>query len=262
MGRHGAPGRGFPPWTVALRAPHPGIMPCPAVRCCLAVSLLLACGDDGPRETGSATGLTGITSATTPGSASDPTAPTTGGSATNGTTDATGATGTTGAPGMSATTDGTATDPLTGDGPASGPGETGVGTTDFDPPPTGEYAAQHVPGEQNRVIVRKASVEGDWCATVTFVSPQDMGPLEFDVALPATWRVQSALIHKGAADCLAFAGFPDEPIMAVSGNGEASWAGACPGTLAIDLTLAFPPEQPWVPPAALLQARAVAVAGC
>jgi hypothetical protein len=50
--------------------------------------------------------------------------------------------------------------------------------------------------------------------------------------------------------------------MAVSGDGSASWAGACPNSLAVDLTVNFPPEQPWVPAAVLLQAPAVPVTGC
>lgn len=217
-----------------------------------AAALLLACSTDGERDPGTVTNLTGITSASTPGTSI--TSPTTGTGATAGMTagmaDATGSVGTTDA--------GTVTE----GGPATGPGETGVGTTDFDPPPTGDYAASYIAGDPNHLSVRKANLEGDWCATITFVAPQDMGPLEYDVTLPATWRVQSALIHQGAADCLSFQGFPGEPIMALSGTGTASWAGACPATLAIDLTIAFPLEQPWVPPEVLLQAQSVAVAGC
>lgn len=227
------------------------------LRCCCfpAVALLLAC-TDGDRDTTNATSLPGITSAaSTPG-------PTTGtsdadpGSSGMATTDmiGTAATGGTGDPGD------TNPVPVTDSGPATD--DTGVGTTNFDPPPTGDYAATYIPGEQNRISVRKANVEGDWCATITFVAPQEMGPLEYDITLPATWKVQSALIHQGAADCLSFAGFPGEPIMAISGNGAASWAGTCPAALDLDLTIVFPPEQPWTPPEVLLQSKAVTVSGC
>jgi hypothetical protein len=221
-------------------------------RCSTAAALLLACGTDSERDpaTGtsptSMTSPTSITSATTPGTASEP-EPTAG---TGDTVDPE-TTGMSGLTGMTATTTG-----------VTGPGETGVGTTDFDPPPTGEYAANYIAGEQNHLSVRKADLEQDWCATITFVAPQDMGPLEYDVALPTTWRVKSALIHQGAADCLAFTGFPGEPTMAISGTGTASWASACPATLTIDINLAFPPEQPWIPPEVLLQSPAVAVGGC
>lgn len=221
-------------------------------RCFTAAALLLACGTDSERDPATGTSPTSITSATTPGTASDP-GPTTG---TGDTVDPETA-GMTGLTGMSGATDSVAT--TTG---VTGPGETGVGTTDFDPPPTGEYAANYIAGEQNHLSVRKANLEQDWCATIIFVAPQDMGPLEYDVALPATWRVKTALIHQGAADCLAFTGFPGEPIMATSGTGTATWAGGCPDSLAIDITLAFPPEQPWAPPEVLLQSPAVAVGGC
>ncbi len=225
-------------------------------RCFPAVALLLACNPDGDRDTTNATSLPGITSAaSTPGLMT-------------GTSDAdpgSGGTTTTETPGSAAAATGgdpsdTNPAPVTDSGPASD--DTGVGTTNFDPPPTGDYAAIFIPGEQNRISVRKANAEGDWCATITFVAPQEMGPLEYDITLPATWKVQSALIHQGAADCLSFAGFPAEPIMAISGNGAASWAGACPAALDVDLTVAFPPEQPWAPPEVLLQSKAIAVSGC
>ncbi|MBA3549443.1 MAG: hypothetical protein H0T76_23455 [Nannocystis sp.] len=228
------------------------------------MALLLACGTDGEHDTNNATSLPGITSAaSTPG-------PTTGtsdagpgssgagpGSSGAATTDVSGSTGPGGTSGPGDPSD---TLPVTDSGPATD--DTGVGTTNFDPPPAGDYAATYIPGEQNRISVRKANLADDWCATITFVAPQEMGPLEYDITLPATWRVQSALIHQGAADCLSFVGFPGEPIMAISGNGTASWAGACPTALDVDLTVAFPPEQPWAPPEVLLQSKAVAVSGC
>lgn len=225
----------------------------PDLRCLLAATLLLACSPDSERDASNGTSLTNVTSATTPGTLSAP-GPTTGETAdamtgmTAGVTDTTSSVGTTGA------------DPVTGGAAATGadPGETGVGTTNFDPPPTGDYAAKFIAGEQDHLSVRKASVEGDWCATITFVAPQEMGPLEYDVNLPATWRVKSALIHQGAADCLGFTGFPDEPIMAISGTGSASWAGPCPTSVTIDVTIAYP----GTPPEVLLQADAVAVSGC
>lgn len=219
--------------------------------CLAATTLLIACTEEGERGSGTAASLTGITSASSPGTASA--GPTTG-------TDATTAPGTDGA--ATDSTDTTVAGSGTSSGPLTGPGETGVAATDFDPPPTGEYAASHIPGEQNHLSVRKADLAGDWCATITFVAPQEMGPLEYEVMLPTTWRVKSALIHQGAADCLDFAGFPAEPIMALSGNGSATWTGACPATLGIDLVIAFPPEQPWAPPEVLLQAQDIAVSGC
>lgn len=224
-------------------------------RCLPAVALLLACStDEGARDPTNVTSPTGITSATMPGSG-----PSTGGSDTDPGPGDTGPT--TGMAGAEAGSD-PGPDPVTDSGLVTGTEDTGVGTTNFDPPPTGDYAATYIPGDQNHLSVRKASVEGDWCATITFVAPQDMGPLEYGITLPATWQVQGALIHQGAADCLSFAGFPGEPIMAISGNGTATWAGACPTALDIDLTLAFPAEQPWTPGEVLLQSKAVAISGC
>jgi hypothetical protein len=130
------------------------------------------------------------------------------------------------------------------------------------PPPEGDYAARTIPGDPARLSVRKADKDSDLCTTITFRSPADGSPLEYDVQLPATWFVQGALIHQGAADCLGFAGFPDEPVMAYAGNGTATWVGACPATLDIDVTLVFQQELPWVPVEVLLQESAVPVTGC
>ena len=95
-----------------------------------------------------------------------------------------------------------------------------------------------------------------------FVGPADMSPLEYDVMLPATWKVQGALVHKGAAGCLDFSGFPEEPLMAISGNGSATWSGACPKTLDVDVLLAFPEGEPWIAAMELLQDAGVTVGGC
>ena len=225
------------------------------------VAVSLACGDDSARGTASMTTMTTITSATTPGS-SDPTSG----------TDATATQGpaTTG-PGPATTPSTTDPGGATGDpasGPTSEPGtgptpsDFGSGTTMFDPPPSGDYAAIYIIADLNRISVRKADILADWCATITFVSSPDMGPIEYDVTgLPGDWKVQGALIHKGAADCLQFAGFPDEPIMAISGTGTASWVGDCPPTLDIDITIAYPPD-PNFPPEVLMQTQALAVSGC
>lgn len=217
-------------------------------RCLPATALLLACNTEDERGTGGGGEPTGIlTSASSPATASDGTTGT-----------GTGGTGHGGEPTTGAVETGAAETGAV----ETGADGTGIGSTGPDPPAMGEYAASYIAGEQNHLSVRKADLADDWCVTITLVAPQDMGPLEYDVMLPATWRVQSALIHQGAKDCLSFAGFPVEPIMAVSGAGSASWAGACPNSLAIDITVNFPPDQPWVPGAVLLQAPAVPVTGC
>lgn len=207
----------------------------------------------------------------------------------------TGVTGVTGGPSTGGAT-GTGTDSGTGDAtstPTGGEGEAGdatmppVGTTAVDsdggssgfmtsttvdplpdttgepPPPTGDYAAQYYAGDPARLSVRKADATSGTCVTFTFLAPAESSPLEYDVALPMPWKVQGALVHEGVADCLAFAGFPGEPVMALSGNGAATWAGAgCPATLDIDALLAFPQDQAWLPAEVLLQQTAVPVTGC
>lgn len=233
----------------------------------LALALTFACGDNGgTRETMTGATMTSITSATTPGSG-DPTGGAEGSTADGSATQ-----------GVVTTGPGPATTPATtgpgdptvdpSDGPTSEPGtgptpsDFGGGTTMFDPPPTGDYAALFIIADLNRISVRKADVMGDWCATITFVQTPDMGPIEYDVTgQPAEWKVQGALIHKGAADCLKFEGFPEEPVMAVSGSGTASWAGDCPPTLDLDVTIVYPPD-PNFPPEVLMQTQGLAVGGC
>lgn len=228
-------------------------------------ALTFACGGDGgTRETMTGATMTSITSATTPGSGD----PSSGGSTADGS--ATQGIDTTGpGPATTPTTTGPG-DPTVdpSDGPTSEPGtgptpsDFGGGTTMFDPPPAGDYAAIFIVGDLNRISVRKADVMADWCATITFVSTPDMGPIEYDVTgQPADWKVQGALIHKGAADCLKFEGFPEEPVMAVSGSGTASWAGDCPAALGLDVTIVYPPD-PNFPPEVLMQTQDLAVGSC
>ncbi len=221
----------------------------------LAATLTLACSsEDGGRTT---TGVTNITSASLSGAGTD--------AGTDAATDAPGTTDVAPTTADPPQTD-TGGDPpdVTGDPSATSTPATGDpidSSTTHDPPPEGDYAASYIAGDPNRISVRK--VEGDLCITLTFLGPSDSSPLEYEVSLPATWQVQGALIHQGAADCLSFEGFPGEPIMAVSGNGSATWAGAgCPATLDVDVLLAFPQDQPWLPAEVLMQSTGVAVQDC
>jgi hypothetical protein len=223
----------------------------------LAATLLLACNPD---ETGpTTTSVTNITSASLTGVGSS--------------SSSSGPGGVTGDPASTDTDAPTTTNPqtttndppdVTGDPPATtGPatGDPLDSSTTHDPPAEGDYAAAYIAGDPNRISVRK--VEADLCITLTFLGPSDNNPLEYEITLPPTWKVQGALIHQGAADCLSFEGFPEEPVMALSGNGSATWAGAgCPPTLDIDVVLAFPQDQPWLPAEVLLQSTGVPVQDC
>lgn len=237
-------------------------------RVLFAVLCIAACGTDSDDASTTTpvtiTGVTGVTvtasgSATMTATGTDTGAPTGGetgdvGTGTPVTGDATmppvGTTAVDSDPGDSGFMTSTTVDPLTG-------------TSGEPPPPEGNYAAQYIAGDPARLSVRKADPDGDTCVTFTFLSPADGGPLEYDMTLPMPWKVQGALIHQGAADCLSFAGFASEPVMALSGNGAATWAGpACPATLDIDALLAFPQDQPWLPAEVLLQDTGIAVSGC
>ena len=232
------------------------------VRLALLVALgLTACSEDS-RDTGdttpvTVTGVTGVTGnpqtgATGTGTtgADDTGTPTTGGGETGEATMApVGTTAVDSDGGSSGFMTSTTVDPVTG-------------TTGELPPPTGDYAAQYIAGDPARLSVRKADAITDTCVTLTFLAPADSSPLEYDVTLPMSWHVQGALIHQGAADCLAFAGFPGEPVMALSGNGSGAWAAGCPATLDLDVLLAFPQDQAWLPAEVLLQDAAVPVTGC
>ena len=241
----------------------------PRVRPFVIVALLLACNTDSSDDTTSTTmGITSVSSAATmtspTGVATDmaTSTPTTSGAATATTgASAPGETGETGETGVTG-------EPVTTDDSLN---TTGLVATSEDPPPSvdlpppppeGDYAALVIPGDPTRLSVRKADKDNDLCTTVTFLSPADGSPLEYDVQLPAMWFVQGALVHQGAAGCLTFEGFPEEPVVAYSGNGTATWAGACPATVNIDVTLAFQQDQPWIPVEVLLQDPAVPATGC
>lgn len=239
-------------------------MPC-FLRPVLLAALTAACGDDSNSSDASTSGgivtLPNLTTAPGTSGASDPTSGP--GSSEGGTTgdssDATGEPLTTTSPGTTnTTTPGTTTN-------TTAPGTTtsdNPDTTGPPPQPEGDYAAEFIPGEQNRISVRKADMMLDHCTTLIFVAPAEMSPLEYDVSLPGTWKVQGALVHKGAAGCLDFSGFPEEPIMAISGNGSATWAGDCPKTVDVDVLLAFPEGEAWISAMELLQDTGVTVTGC
>lgn len=234
------------------------------VRFALAATLLVACSDDsGGRasaDTTNATNVTGVPpggddgTSTMAASGDDPT--------TAASTPTTSTPGMTTGPEPGTTTTNDPSDPTsttipmgTSDDPIS---------TDLPPPePEGDYAAAYFPGEPNRLSVRKADKDNDLCTTLTFLGPAEEGPIEYDVTLPATWKVQGALVHQGATGCLSFEGFAGEPVMAYSGNGSATWVGAgCPATIDVDVLLAFSQDFPWVPVEVLLQSTAVPVQGC
>lgn len=234
------------------------------LRSAVLAALLAACGDDSDSDdVSSASGIVTLPNLTTaPGTSAT--------TLTSGGDDSSGG-GTTGEPpdptgGPATTTSpGTATSTSTSTTTTSGPSTTtsdDPDTTGPPPQPEGDYAAQFIPGEPNRISVRKADKRLDHCTTLIFVGPAEVSPLEYDVMLPATWKVQGALVHKGAAGCLEFSGFPEEPIMAVSGNGKASWSGACPKTLDVDVLLAFPEGEAWIAAMELMQDAGVTVGGC
>ena len=239
--------------------PNIGIMT--AMRPLVLVALVLACNTDGSDDTTTTTGITGVSTAsmsnpTTVASDAMTSAPTTSGAAT----------ATTGASAPGET--GMTSEPMTTDDSFN---TTGTVVTGEDPPPSvdlpppppeGDYAALVIPGDPTRLSVRKADKDNDVCTAITFLSPAEGSPLEYDVQLPAMWFVQGALVHQGTTGCLTFEGFPEEPIFAYSGNGTATWDGACPAAINIDVTLAFQQDQPWIPVEVLLQDPAVPATGC
>jgi len=232
------------------------------VRLAVFAALVLACNPDDSERTTSSSGITGVSSAT---AASMTAASMTAATTTVATDDATSSPTSTAATGASTSN---ASSELTTAEPDD---TTGVIATSEEPPPSvdlpppppeGDYAAMVIPGDPVRLSVRKADKDNDLCTTISFLSPADGSPLEYDVQLPAEWFVQGALIHQGAAGCLTFDGFPGEPVVAYSGNGSATWAGACPATVDVSVTLAFQQEQPWIPAEVLLQDLAVPTSGC
>jgi len=223
------------------------------VRLAVFAALVLACNPDDSERTTSSSGITGVSSAT----AASMTAATT----TGATDDAT-STAATGASTSNASSELTTAEPDDTTGVIATSEEPPPSVDLPPPPPEGDYAAMVIPGDPVRLSVRKADQDNDLCTTISFLSPADGSPLEYDVQLPAEWFVQGALIHQGAAGCLTFEGFPGEPVVAYSGNGSATWAGACPATVDINVTLAFQQEQPWIPAEVLLQDPAVPTSGC
>ena len=239
------------------------------VRLAVFAALVLACGTDDSDDTTTGVTITGVSSATMTAAsmtAASMTAATTTAATDDGTSSPTTSAASTGGPNPGETTN--SSSELTTAEPED---TTGVIATSDDPPPSvdlpppppeGDYAAMVFPGDPTRISVRKADNDNDLCTTITFLSPGEGSPLEYDVQLPAMWFVQGAVVHQGAAGCLAFDGPVGEPIVAYSGNGSATWAGACPATVDIDVVLAFQQDQPWVPVEVLLQDAGVPASGC
>lgn len=240
------------------------------VRLAMFAALVLACSpDDSDGRTTTGVTITGVSTATMTAAtmSATMTATMTAATTTAATDDATStptSTPTTGGPGetSNATSELTTAEPEDTTGLIATSEEPPPSVDLPPPPPEGDYAAMVFPGDPTRISVRKADSDNDLCTTITFLSPGEGSPLEYDVQLPAMWFVQGAVIHEGAAGCLAFEGPAGEPVVAYSGNGTATWAGACPATVDIDVTLAFELEQPWVPVEVLLQDAAVPVGGC
>jgi hypothetical protein len=241
-----------------------------SLRPAVLAALVAACGDDSnSSDTLTSSGIVTLPPLTSAPGTGDATAVTTGpesssdGGTTGDSSDATGGPATTTSPGTATTNSATTT--TTTAGTTTAPGTTtsdNPETTGPPPDPVGDYAAEFIPGDPNRISVRKADKTLDHCTTLILVGPADSSPLEYDVKLPDTWKVQGALVHQGAAGCLDFSGFPQEPIMAISGNGSASFTGACPKTLDVDVLLAFPEGEPWVAAMELMQEQAISVMGC
>lgn len=160
----------------------------------------------------------------------------------------------------------------TGDSTGTSTGTTTTGTTGDETtdssstgvPSEDEYAAFYVPGGLDRIVVRKADFDDDRCTDIVFVLPGEAGQPDLDIALPEGWGVQWAEVHQGAADCLVFMGQLGGGVAADAASGSATWAARpfCPQTLDLEISLAFPPDEAWVPADDLLSATAIPVQGC
>lgn len=224
---------------------------------------ILACTSSTGTGTDSETS-TGTTTDTSTSTGTSPSTTTTGELTTGQPT--TGGTTTTSGPGT--TTDpATSTDPATGtttDGTTTDDTTTGsTGSSTTGEPENADYAAFFVAGGLDRIVVRKADYDTDLCISVQFASPMNIADPAFE--LPDAWAYEHGEIAQGTVDCLVFMGALPDAHPAETAMGSGSWpaVGFCPdGTVDVDVTLNFPPGDPWVPAAATITATGLPLQGC
>lgn len=113
--------------------------------------------------------------------------------------------------------------------------------------------AQWVEGMYPTVRVFKGDPVEDRC-TIVRLAMNGLGggddPAYAAVARPEGWGVEYVLVTKGFDDCHDFnLAVENELAKATAAAGSVSWRGGAwpPGPLDIDVTMSFPPGEPWVP---------------
>ncbi len=228
--------------------------------------LVLACGSESPPPadaTGPSTGpSTGDTVADTTTSAPTTTLPTTGVSTSDAGTTADDTPTTTAVASTTDTTSaGTTSDETTSASTTDGDSSSSGDTLDEEGV---EYAAYFWAGGLDHIFIYKADTINDHCTTLHLAWPVDFNP-EFAIEAPGMWGALDAQVTPGTAGCLA--GMPEgDSFFALDGSGvvdfEVDAMNICPSTLDVAATLAFAPDDDWVPEAVQFAAIDLAVAGC
>jgi hypothetical protein len=99
------------------------------------------------------------------------------------------------------------------------------------------------------------------CNVVVFYNPTDL-PQTVDI--PAPWGLESSWIIDDEAACDALPDTPPEPHAATGASGSVAWEGDPypPCEIDVDLLVAFPPGEPWVPADNTIVAADLAVDNC
>ncbi len=243
-------------------------------RLLLPLSLVLACG---PGSSGTEAGTTTAASSTSTGEPSTgaaettqvattgPTSgPTTGPVTTGSTTDTASTDITTSSTGITTTSTGITTSSTGITTTSTGTtGDTGTtGTTGED---MVEYAAFFGAGGLDHLLIHRADFLNDRCTSIHFAWPVDPMP-EFAITAPNGWNFVNAFVGAGTDGCLAGMPMADPVVGAIAGAGAGTWQQEpdmyCPLTLDLDVTLDFPPDQPWVPAQEQMLVTALPVQSC
>jgi len=230
----------------------------------LLIPLLTACGPSSPSDTTDTTAETTTAETTAPPTSSEttdiPTSPLSS-DTTPPTTDPPETTATT----TEITTDGTTTDLTTTETTTTETTTTETTASETTTTPdTAEYAAFFFAGGLDHILIHKSDPDSNHCTTLHLARPSDGAP-GFTIDAPEMWGPQNGGITMTLAGCLSGM-LGDLGVPAIAGTGTITWQldpnQLCPDSIAFNLDLEFPQDQPWVPASEHLEAMDIPVQDC
>ncbi len=154
------------------------------------------------------------------------------------------------------TTDEPTTDELTTEDPTTEDPTTDTGGGNV------EYYAFPYFGGLDRLFIRKADYDNNWCTELRLYHPVDVAM--WDISTPQNWSVEMASITNSTVGCLEPEMLMGETEFAIDGQGSVAFETEqlCPSELNVDAVLTFDHSMPWSPPMGTLSAMMLPVDGC